>query len=217
MTRQQIKSLAKEQIRGKVLGTLFRILLIITLITFAVSLVCALIHPALSYIGILLIAPAFNVATCRIYLDLAKGKYPQTKDAFYGFTDYVSVMKTFLLVSLYTFLWSLLFIVPGIIKSYSYSQAMLIVAENPGIGAREAIRRSEMMMEGHKMEAFVLSLSFIGWILLSPLTLCILEIWLIPYMNAAFINFYNSIKPVEAEAAAESTLEAPAEEQNAEC
>ncbi len=197
MTRQQLKSMAKEQIRGKVLGTLFRIALIIYLVTFAAEFVCALVHPALGTVVGLLLAPAFTVSNARIYLNLAAGKYPKTKDGFSGFADYLSAFKTYFLVVLYTFLWSLLFIVPGIIKAISYSQAMYIIAENPEIGAREAIRRSEKMMNGHKMEYFVLSLSFIGWAILAPFTLGILYIWLIPYMTASCANFYNNIKPAE--------------------
>ncbi len=86
--------------------------------------------------------------------------------------------------------------------------SMFIVAENPGISSREAIRRSKEMMHGHKMEYFVLGLSFIGWALLCGITFGIAAIWVIPYMQATLVNFYNNIKPVEAEATVE---ESPAE------
>lgn len=107
------------------------------------------------------------------------------------------IIFTFL-ANLFTSLWSLLFVVPGIIKACSYSQALYIIAEDPEIGALEAINRSKAMMDGHKMEYFVLGLSFIGWNLLACLTFGILYIWLIPYMQTTMANFYNSIKPVVA-------------------
>ncbi len=194
MTRQQLKSMAKEQIKGKI-GILFIISLIIFAISFAASMLCSLIPVVGSLIPSVIIAPAFALSTIRVYLNLAKGKTPEAKDAFSGFDDFWSAFKANLLVAIYTFLWSLLFIIPGIIKGFSYSQTLYIVAENPGISAREAIRRSKEMMDGHKMDYFVLYLSFIGWEFLAAFTFGILLVWLIPYMNAAFINFYNDIKP----------------------
>jgi len=122
---------------------------------------------------------------------------PEAKDAFSGFDDFWTAFKTTFLTGLFTFLWSLLFIIPGIIKGYSYSMAMYIVAENPGISALDAIDRSKKMMDGHKMELFVLYLSLYGWALLTVITLGIAGIWTIPYMNATLANFYNEIKPQE--------------------
>ena len=83
---------------------------------------------------------------------------------------------------------------------------MMIVAENKGIGAREAINRSKAMMDGRKMDYFVLGLSFIGWGLLCCITLGIASIWVGPYIQATMVNFYNDIKP--AEATAEDTANA---------
>ena len=85
---------------------------------------------------------------------------------------------------------------------------MLIVAENPKTGAKDAINQSKAMMEGHKTEYFVLGLSFIGWYLLLPLTLGILGIWLVPYVTATQINFYNEIKPAKAEEIVVEAVEA---------
>lgn len=99
-----------------------------------------------------------------------------------------------LLSGIYTFLWSLLLIIPGIIKAFAYSQAMYIIAEEPNIGTREALRRSEEMMVGHKAEYFVLQLSFIGWGILSTFTFGILTLWLVPYMNATMANYYQELK-----------------------
>ena len=98
---------------------------------------------------------------------IVNGKKPEVKDAFCGFDDFWSAFKVTFLVGLYTFLWSLLFFIPGIVKAYSYSMALYVLAENPGKSARECIKESMEMTNGHKMELFVLDLSFIGWIILN--------------------------------------------------
>ena len=102
---------------------------------------------------------------------------------------------TMLLVQLYTFLWSLLFVVPGIVKAYSYCQATYIKAENPHIPASRAIELSKIMMEGHKADLFYLHLSFFGWMLLSGLTYNILGIvYVYPYYYAALAFAYLEVK-----------------------
>lgn len=205
--------MAKEQIRGNI-GILFLVSLIIFAISFLAGLILSLIPAVGSLIASVIVTPAFTLSIARIYLNLANGQRPEVKDTFSGFDDFWTAFKTTFLVGLFTFLWSLLFVIPGIIKAISYSQAMYIVAENKGIGALEAINRSKAMMEGHKMDYFVLGLSFIGWAILGYFTLGILYIWLIPYMSATQVNFYNDLKPVvEEEPVAETPVaEEPAAE-----
>lgn len=141
-----------------------------------------------------LVIPAFTFAFARIYLDLSKGINPEISNFFNSFSNFWIAAKISFLTNLFVLLWSLLFIIPGIIKAFSYSMAMFIASENKGISALEAIKRSESMTNGHKMELFLLFLSFIGWILLSVITFGIAYIWVMPYMNATFANFYNKIK-----------------------
>lgn len=106
-----------------------------------------------------------------------------------------SSVATSALTSLYIFLWSLLFLIPGLIKTYSYSQTMFIKTENPDIPASRAIKLSMAMMEGHKWELFVLHLSFLGWFLLSGITYNILGIvYVFPYYYAALAFAYEEIK-----------------------
>lgn len=212
MNRIEIKSLAKQQIKGKI-AILFAILLIISLISSAATFVLGMIPYAGQLISIIIITPAFSLSIIRVFQNLAKGKDPEVSDAFCGFDDFWSAFKVNFLVGLFTYLWALLFIIPGIIKSFSYSMAMYILAENKGMGAREAINRSKAMMHGHKMDLFVLGLSFIGWMLLGAVTLGIAYIWVMPYMNATYVNFYNRIKGVEA-TAAEAAPEALPEDNN---
>ena len=108
---------------------------------------------------------------------------------------FLGSVGTTLLMSLFVYLWSLLFVIPGIIKSYSYSQAMFIKAENPNIPAPRAIELSKIMMEGHKWDLFILHCSFIGWGILSALTYNILGIvYVFPYFYASLAFAYEEIK-----------------------
>lgn len=107
----------------------------------------------------------------------------------------MSNIGTMVLMQLYTFLWSLLFVVPGIIKSYSYCQTIFIKAENPHIPAGRAIELSKIMMDGHKADLFYLHLSFFGWMLLSALTYNILGIvYVYPYYYSALAFAYLEVK-----------------------
>lgn len=107
-------------------------------------------------------------------------------------------LQSFLRV-LYTFLWTLLFVIPGIVKAYAYSMTPFIMAENPEMTAKEAITASKELMDGHKGELFVLDLTFLGWDLLAGLTLNIGCIFLNPYKNAAYAAFYKNLTAPRAE------------------
>ena len=192
MDRATLKEAAKSQIKGNI-GILFVLSLIIGLVGGLVGCI-----PVIGSIAsAVVLVPAFSLAMIYIYLNLIDGVKPEVKDLFAHIQEFWGAFKVTFLVSLFTGLWSMLFFIPGIVKACSYSQAMYILAENPGIGAREAINRSKAMMEGHKMEYFILGLSFIGWAIVGSFTFGILYIWLIPYMNATFANFYANLKNTE--------------------
>ena len=214
MNREQLKTMAKQQSKGNI-GILFLITLIISVISAAASYILGKI-PGGNVIASVIITPAFSLSLVTVYLNLAKGKKPEVVDTFEVYKDFWSAFKVTFLVGLYTFLWSLLFIIPGIIKAYSYSMSMYILAENKGKPAKECIKESILMMDGHKMEFFVLELSFILWHLLGIITLGIAYIWIVPYISATTVNFYNSIKPIVVEATAEPVAEVPVVEAPAE-
>ena len=98
------------------------------------------------------------------------------------------------LMGFYIFLWSLLFIIPGIIKMFSYAMTTYILEDNPELSADEAIDRSRAMMKGHKFDLFWLILSFIGWFILCAFTLGIGLLWLMPYTNTTVAAFYEDVK-----------------------
>ncbi len=98
-----------------------------------------------------------------------------------------------LLMNLFITLWSLLFVIPGIIAAFAYSQTIYIMLDNPKISPLEAIGASKQLMRGHKFEYFMLQLSFLGWAYLSIFTFGLLGIWLNPYMQVTMANYYNAL------------------------
>ncbi len=122
------------------------------------------------------------------------GQEYEFNDLFSEFDRFGTGFAQAFLRTLYTVLWLLLFIIPGIIAGYSYAMTPFILAENPELTASEAIALSKQMMNGHKGELFVLDLSFFGWILLCALSLNIGNLWLNPYRNAAYAAFYRELR-----------------------
>ncbi|MBR3716006.1 MAG: DUF975 family protein [Clostridia bacterium] len=190
MNRKELKTAAKSQIKGNI-GILF----VISIVVYLISLVPNCIPIVGSLVSVIVVAPALALGTTRIYIALVGGKKPEVGDVFCGFKDFWLAFKVTFLTGLYVFLWSLLFVIPGYVKMFSYSMAQYIIAENPNMGANEAITLSRKMMDGHKMEAFVLGLSFILWFFLVGITFGIAAIYVGPYVNATMVNFYNKIKP----------------------
>ena len=117
---------------------------------------------------------------------------------------YTRVFCALFLVNLFTFLWALLLIIPGIMKAFSYALTPYIIMDEPELTARQAITRSCEIMEGRRWKLFCLYLSFIGWGILSLLTFGIGFLWLVPYMNASIAAFYEDAR---AEYEAENSIE----------
>ncbi|NFD78296.1 DUF975 family protein [Clostridium botulinum] len=104
--------------------------------------------------------------------------------------SYFGVLVTMLLRSIYTFLWTLLLVIPGVIKGYAYSMVPYILADNPSIGAERAIQLSNRMTDGEKWDMFVLDLSFLGWYILGMLALGIGVIFVNPYVDSTKAELY---------------------------
>lgn len=130
-----------------------------------------------------------------LFLDLFReGKPIDIGKLFDGFKDFGRVWGTLILVAVYTILWTCLLIIPGIVKSYSYALTPFILKDEPELRYNAAIEKSMRMMNGYKMKLFLLDLSFIGWMILSILTLGIGLLFLRPYMNTARAAFYEDLK-----------------------
>lgn len=115
---------------------------------------------------------------------------------FYSFSsgNYLNIVKVMFLKQLYIFLWSLLFIIPGIIKSYEYYMVSYILTENPNIDYKRAFEISKAMTEGEKLNIFILELSFIGWYILAGITFGLGYYFINPYINATFAELYTYMR-----------------------
>lgn len=152
----------------------------------------------LSIIGILLRIFIFAPIEigCRRFFILSRVQRTELNELGFGFThSYGNIVKVQFLRGLYTFLWSLLFVIPGIVKSYEYRMIPYLLAENPELSSEEAFRISREMMDGQKWETFVLDLSFLGWICLSVFTCGLLSIFYVgPYQTFTDAELYITLQ-----------------------
>ena len=136
----------------------------------------------------------FAVGLIFIFWDVLKEGRVEFNTIFEPFKDWKRYLGGILQVYVYVLLWSLLLYIPGIIKAISYSQTFFIMRENPGMSGERAIQQSMKMMHGHKMDLFLLNLSFIGWILLGMVTFGIAYLWIYPYSYTTQAAFYEEVK-----------------------
>jgi len=137
---------------------------------------------------------AFALGFAGFFLKRIRNEEIAIDNIFDGFQRFTSSLALMFLMSFFTTLWMMLFIVPGIIKSISYSMSYYIMYDNPDIKPLDAIKKSQEMMKGYKWKYFKLGLSFIGWALLCLLTLGIGYLWLYPYIGLSLANFYENLK-----------------------
>lgn len=142
-----------------------------------------------------------SLGLIQFNMNLIDKKPVDFMDIFSKSDMFVKALFLRLRLTVFTFLWTLLFIIPGIIKSYSYSMSGFIMTENPEISSKEAMEVSMKMMDGNKWRLFCLQLSFIGWYLLGALACGIGIFFVQPYVNAAIAGFYDDVSrnPIEME------------------
>ena len=121
-------------------------------------------------------------------------------DGFDGFGRLGTSIGGYFLMTLFILLWMLLLIVPGFVAIFSYSMTFWILADDPDAGPLEALSRSKAMMHGHRWQLFRLYCRFLGWVLLGLLTLGIGWLWVLPYLQMSFAEFYRQLKDEKAEA-----------------
>lgn len=199
-TNSQIRSLASESINGS-WGKSAWIFFLVSLISGLCSAVSGdMENPVmvtLSMVAAIFIGWPVTFGFRMTMLALARdGKRPEVSGMGSALNGqyYLKCIGLYLLINIFTFLWSLLLIIPGIIKGISYSMAPYILAENPEIGCLEAINRSQKMMCGYKWQYFFMSLGCLGWIILSIFTLFIGSMWIVPYYEVAYSHFYLEVK-----------------------
>ncbi|KNZ42544.1 DUF975 family protein [Acetobacterium bakii] len=190
-TRQEIKTLSKQQFSNNywiAVGTTVLAFLIIGTVTAASSFLMGL--------GALFLAPPILVGLNYFSLCIYRGENPTVETMFStGFSNYGRKLGGMLWMYLFIYLWTLLFIVPGIIKSLAYSMTPYILADHPNVTAKEALKISMRMTEGYKGDIFVMILSFIGWSLLSGITFGIVGIFYSnPYLYISLAGLYEELK-----------------------
>ena len=156
-----------------------------TVVVLFVSIVCVLLSTVL------------EAGMSLYHLGIRRGEEMPYITLFDGFAFAGKIILLSIVQYIFVFLWSLLFVIPGIVAAYRYRFAMLNLCENPEIGIMEAINMSKEQTKGFKWQLFVLDLSFIGWSLLASLTLGILYIWLAPYIAQSNIAFFQEIKKIK--------------------
>jgi len=161
-------------------------------------------------IATLLVAGPFALGFAGFFLKRLRGEQIAVENIFNGFTRFFPSFLLMFFTALFYILWSLLLIVPGIIKLFGYSMAFYIMYDNPEIKPLEALKKSQIMMKGYKLKYFLLMLSFIGWVFLAALPfalgvnwlkmnfaalpLALGFLWLYPYMYLSMANFYENLK-----------------------
>ena len=189
MDRILLKQKAKESLQGKY-GEAVLLVLISGLITgvgsglFEIgtrfeSLFLLLLGQLISFI----VNGLITFGSLSFYLKISRGEEVEFNELFKKTHMFIPYILISLLTGIFTVLWSFLFLIPGIIAALSYSQSLLIALDNPNMDAMETIKKSKELIDGHKMDYFVLNLSFIGWGILGIFTCGILYFWLIPYIS----------------------------------
>lgn len=149
-----------------------------------------------SLVSILLIP--VGVGWTWIAMSIARGEETKVTDLFEPYGMFLKVVGLAIVQFIFIALWTLLLIIPGIIKSFSYLLTFYILRDEPSIGILEAITRSRQLMDGHKMEGFLLFLSFIGWALLVIVTLGLAVLWVGPYFSVTLAKFYDRVRGEQA-------------------
>ena len=161
------------------------------------TLVFGAVSGADSYIpvvGTILVALPMMYGYSIVMLSVMRGGEMNIGGLFDGFNDFGRIVGTKLLQAIYTFLWTLLLVIPGIIKNYSYAMTDFILKDQPELANNAAIEKSMAMMDGNKMKLFLLDLSFIGWAILCLFTFGIGFLFLQPYVQSAHAAFYEDLK-----------------------
>lgn len=143
----------------------------------------------------LLVSGAFMVGFCGFFLGIAQEEQARLELLFVGFQRFWKSFAVYFFYMVFVYLWTLLFVIPGIIAMFRYAMAFFIVADDENCGPLEAITRSKEMMKGNKWKFFCLHWRFVGWwILATFFTFGIGYLWLVPYMQTSFAKFYEDVK-----------------------
>ena len=163
------------------------------------SVISGVLSGATVGLAALFLMPPMTVGYAYFSLRIYRGETSEIMDMLaIGFRDYLKSLVGILWMTLFTFLWSLLLIVPGIVKAVAYSMTPYILAEQDDVSAQDALKLSMDMTYGYKMDIFMMGLSFIGWWILSALTFGILAFFFTgPYTATSFAGLYDELKAIQ--------------------
>ncbi len=192
MTRAEMKTAAKAQLGNNIFGGNWMIALLVCLIE---SVVLSAAATVTAGIAVILVAGPLSVGLYGLFLrQTYDGREMKIEALFDGFkTGLGENMLLGLMESIFVFLWSLLFVIPGIVKMYAYRMAYYIRKDHPEYGWKQCLDESQAIMRGHKWDLFVLDLSFIGWYFVGGLAFGIGMLWVAPYHLASDAQFYRNI------------------------
>lgn len=195
MTRWEIKERAKNLLGGSLFSTNWMAGVLAMLVYSVIISVVAFV-PIIGNVAAIVIAGPMAYGLYYVFLNSARTfEKIDVADLFKGFSDdFGQIFLIGLMTTIFTALWSLLFVIPGIIKMYAYSMAYYIKADHPEYTWKQCLDESQIIMSGHKWELFVLQLSFIGWTIVGMMCLGIGVLWVEAYQYAAMSQFYESIK-----------------------
>lgn len=193
MNRSDLKFRAKMQLGGGVFSTPWLVAAVAGII---VGVLCAAVNAIVPALGTLVITGPLSYGTAYLFLKQSRDNEPMNlADLFRGFTeDLAQNIILGLAISIFTALWSMLFVIPGIVKGISYSMAFYIKVDHPEYDWRQCLEASKIMTMGRKMDLFLLELSFFGWLLLGSALFGVGVFLVIPYMTATTVQYYNDIK-----------------------
>ena len=186
---KELRASAWEKKKGR-WGMLALVFFIYSLIMAACA---ALSYVVVGAVAVLLLSGPLMLGFTMVCLAVSRRQGASLSKLFEGFSRFGDSLVLFLLMDIFIFLWSLLLVIPGIIKMYSYSMSWFVLHDRPDLTGNEARKRSMYLMKGHKWRLFCLDFSFIGWYLLSALTLGILAFWVTPYHMTARAEFYQEL------------------------
>ena len=190
--RRHIKGNARSQFQNGA-WTKFALSLIGIMILGTIISAIASVIPLLGVLVSLAVTGLVSYGTIDVLRKIRRGQEFEFSD-FFSFDQLGIVMGLTLVKDIYLFLWGLLFVIPGIVKAFSYSQVYFIANENPGMGVDEIITESRAMMDGHKWELFVLQASFIGWAILGAFTFGIAVVYILPLYSMSMYIFHEYVK-----------------------
>ncbi len=189
MRARDYRAAARKQLGGQIFANNWLFALLILVIYGAI-----LGAVSFTAIGSLILMGPLTAGVAFFMLKQARTGSAEIGDMFKGFSnDFGRLCVLGILHSLFIFLWSLLFVIPGIIKGFSYSQAFNLANDHPDWEWKQCIDESRKLMDGHKWELFCLMFSFIGWMIVGSLTFGIGMLWVAPYMEAANTQFYLNL------------------------